>query len=379
MTADEPSDRAARADWAARADAAAKAVTGQFGHRLLGIPGTWLAGVELPRARPQLPWSEWHYWWQAHVLDCLVDAAIRERATLPHASGAEPPSFALARRLVHTIRLRNFGAFGNLFFDDMAWLALAAGRVDALSRDVRGAGFGAARRASDALCRRLSGGDTRELGGGMWWSAKRDYKNTAATGPAALCFARRAKDGDRRRAQALVDWLYAALFDPAQGLFLDGIHAHRGNRRQGKPDETASLNRDVWTYNQGPVLGALLELGDDDPDSALQAQGNLARAAQLIDAIDRGLAQDGILRSDGAAGDPALFRGILTRYLALAARDRRLPEDARGVARRLVLATADAAWTASAWRESSILSARLSAWMTLEAAWSASQTPPRSN
>ncbi|MDQ4503009.1 glycoside hydrolase family 76 protein [Sinomonas sp. ASV322] len=378
------------AEWAARAEAAATAVTGNFGHRLLGIPGTWLGWVELPRARPQLPWSEWHYWWQAQLLDCLVDAAAREHATDPPAAGAEPPSFTLARRLIRTIRFRNFGSFANMFFDDMAWLALAARRADELSRHMRGVGLGAARSAAEALGRRLVAGDTPDLGGGMWWNTSRTYKNTAATGPAALFFARRATQADRRRAQALVEWLYEKLFDTSAGLFLDGIDVRRDADGRGA---TTTLNRDVWTYSQGPVLGALLELGDDEPASAQpagapsagappagaqsastpDARRDLARAAELVTAIDRGLARDGVVRSDGTAGDPALFRGILTRYLALAARDARLPDKTRATAGRLVLATAQNAWAEAAWRESRVLSARLAAWMTLEAAWTVSE------
>jgi predicted alpha-1,6-mannanase (GH76 family) len=50
-----------------------------------------------------------------------------------------------------------------------------------------------------------------------------------------------------------------------------------------------------------------------------------------------------VLRCDGT-GDGGLFTGILTRYLALAATDRRLPRDVRTTAAGLVTGTAGALW-----------------------------------
>lgn len=53
----------------------------RFGHRLMGIPGTWIGALRalpdqpLPKAGAR-PWSEWHYWWQAHYLDAIIDAAF---------------------------------------------------------------------------------------------------------------------------------------------------------------------------------------------------------------------------------------------------------------------------------------------------------------
>ncbi|XAZ31960.1 hypothetical protein AAHB34_03285 [Paenarthrobacter ureafaciens] len=103
--------------------------------------------------------------------------------------------------------------------------------------------------------------------------------------------------------------------------------------RNGEP----VLESAVYTYNQGPVLGALLELG-----GAVE----LERASRLIEAIGRGLTLPGtgVVRCEGT-GDGGLFTGILLRYLALAARDARLPESTRSTARDLVLSTAEALWT----------------------------------
>jgi predicted alpha-1,6-mannanase (GH76 family) len=313
----------------ARAQAAAESVKRAFGHEFLGLRGTWLAWVWAPHPRPQLPWSEWHYWWQAHLLDCLVDASLREVRTGAAPSGdtaakrSLPPSLALAQRHLKGIRLRNFGRFPNLFFDDMAWLALASARTNELARKLTGNDLPPASDAVQILAEKLRGGHTDDLGGGMFWNTRRKYKNTATTAPAALFFAR---TGDTDRAQALVDWLYRNLVDPDSGLFLDGLHLEN--------DGGTRLDPAVYAYNQGPILGALLELGG----------GNLGPANDLVRAIDAGLTDSrGLLKAHGG-GDGGLFMGILGRYLAVAADDRRLPEGTRATARRLVTDTAEALW-----------------------------------
>ena len=339
------------ATWSFRAQTAADAVNTAFGHRLLALPGTWIGAVQYPRRSGLRPWAEWHYWWQAHYLDCLVDSAWRQSAAGPEL-GQLPEPLRRAEALLRAIRLRNYLHLTNSFYDDMAWLALATGRADALARTARPQGLPAARRASARLGAQLLTGDTQDLGGGMFWSRKRDFKNTPATGPSALYFAR---NDQPDRAQRLLDWLRNTLYDPATGLYLDGIHPHPSG---------PEIERTIYTYNQGPVLGALLELG---------GAANLASAAELIEAIGLQLTQawaaparDGVsaLAQEGASdggnltfpggrlrplrlegsGDHGLFSGILARYLAAAATHPVLPEPARTRAAGLVLDTAEALW-----------------------------------
>ncbi|ASN50953.1 glycoside hydrolase family 76 protein [Sinomonas sp. R1AF57] len=345
-------DQTSPAEWARRAQIAADSVNEGFGHRLLGFaPGTWIGSVVRPR-RVALPWDPWHYWWQAHYLDCLVDASWRklggpapqrggparqgqDPATQGQgpATGAgpseprEPRELRLARALLRTIRIRNFLQYRNAFYDDMAWLALAAGRAEFLTQRVDERGIRSARNAARVLGAQLASANTDDLEGGLFWNMKRDFKNTPATAPAALHFARA---GDRERAQRLVDWLNARLLDPEQGLYLDGLRMSR--------DGSTTLVKDVWTYNQGPVLGALLELG---------GSANIGRAADLVEAVDRRLTlplgETRVLQANGD-GDGGLFMGILARYLTVAAVSSGLPAEARFTARRLVIDTAQAVW-----------------------------------
>jgi predicted alpha-1,6-mannanase (GH76 family) len=206
---------------------------------------------------------------------------------------------------------------------------------------------------------------TEDLGGGAFWNTDRDFKNVPAGGPIALHLAR---IGDVEGARSLIDWMYARLLDPATGLFLDGVRVVAGEE---------VVVRDVYTYNQGTVLGALVTLGD--PTSR-------ERAAALVGAVDRGLTtgdHHALLTHGGHDG--GLFTGILARYLTLAAADPATDVATAATARRLVTATADAFWRGRAETRDATrfpievvepaapsgrleLSTQLQAWMTLEAA-----------
>ena len=334
MTRTVPS---AAPNWSFRADEAARSVTRLFGQRLFFLPRTHIAAILRPSGRLKNLSRPWHYWWQAHYLDCLVDAGRRELGSPEHPGARfdgenRPSAGQLATRLVTGIRLRNFLTVVNNYYDDMAWLALATLRLDKLAEDTRKhSGRGRNAKVLQSLTLQFDSASTDDLGGGTFWSTKRDFKNTPATAPVALYYAR---TGNRAKAQALLDWLDARLYEPGQGLYRDGL------RISGTGDVV--LEDTIYTYNQGPVLGALLELG---------GEANLARAAALVAAVANNLTQPApllgrtasVLRCEGT-GDGGLFTGILVRYLALAAGDERLPAETRAKAAALVNDTAEALW-----------------------------------
>lgn len=331
MTA--PDAAAAPADWSARADEAARSVTRTFGQRLVFLPGTHIAAIERPSSRLKNLVRPWHYWWQAHYVDCLVDTGRRELTRGARFDGGSRPSAGqLASQLVTGIRVRNFLTFVNNYYDDMAWLALSTLRLEKLAEETRMPGRRRNARVRRSLTLQFDSASTDDLGGGTFWSKKRDFKNTPATAPVALYYAR---TGNTTKAQVLVDWLHAKLFDSAQGMYQDGLRING--------DGEVLLEAAIYTYNQGPVLGALLELG---------GQANLDRAAALVDAVARHLTRPAIQASGRTAavlhcegtGDGGLFTGILARYLALAATDGRLPAPTRATAAALVTETAQAFW-----------------------------------
>ncbi|GLW92248.1 glycoside hydrolase family 76 protein [Actinokineospora globicatena] len=314
--------------WAARAGIAEDAVRARFMRRVFALPGTQL-GLPAIGSRVHL---RWNYWWQAHLLDCLVDARLRDPT---------PERDRAIAALVRGIHVRNFGVWTNRYYDDIAWLGLALQRA------------GGSERALSAIEARLRSGWTDDLGGGIWWRRGDTFKNVPANGPAAIFLARR---GDHEWARAALDWMDRTLVDPATGLVWDGI------RLDGE------LVRLIYTYCQGVFIGAAVELSTPD------------LAARTIRAVRRYVATAHVLPGQGT-GDGGLFAGILARYLAQSAL--RLPTAEADTARRLVFASADALWrhrviTADGplfgvrWApgsdQSRDLSVQLSAWMTLEAA-----------
>lgn len=349
--------------WAARAGAAERAVHTRHLHPGWALPGTRLGRIGWP-ARPLE--VQWHYWWQAHLLDCLVDGFCR--APTPWRRRA-------VAALVRGVRLRNLTGWVNNYHDDIAWLGLALQRSAALAGVRRP-------RAELAIAHRLRTG--RGPAGGMRWRVGDDFVNAPATGPAAIFFARRANLG---LAGSLADWIVEQLVDPSTGLVLDGVRVH--------PDGSVrTVERAVYSYCQGVLLGACAEL------AVATGQRRWAEQAdRTVHAVAEHLTDSGVLRGHGD-GDGGLFTGILARYLALAAQSwPAIGRATASAARRLVLTSAEAAWRnrevaeggpvfGPQWsvpaspprpgRPERDLSVQLSGWMLLEAAASLTRTHPGS-
>ncbi len=337
----------------ARAAAAERAVVSGHLRRVWGIPGTALGVVSAPAGLPHRAFASWYYWWQAHLVDCLVDAERRA----PNAARQ-----AQLRSIVRGHRVRNLGALTNAYHDDMAWYGLALLR----SGEVAGRDY---RPAVSVLGRVLRQEWDAAPTGGIAWRTGDSFRNAPANGPAALLLARL---GDRVRASAISDWIEANLLDPATGLIRDGV-------RDGAAEPG---DRIFYTYCQGVVLGAEVELMSDAGDGR-----HVARACRLVQAIAAQLAPGGVLVGC-TGGDGGLFAGITARYLTGAAT--RLPartgeqRAASRTAAELVRASAEAAWlhrrsvdgtprfgldwSAPAGPGPAELSVQLSAWMLLEGA-----------
>lgn len=296
--------------WANRAASAEAAITARHVRRLWQLPATQLGVVAWPSTRRDRWFGCWHYWWQAHLLDCLIDAQVRD----PH-----PRRRKRIGAQLRSHRLRNIGRWTNDYYDDMAWLALAIERGDRLLGIERDAALGV-----------LTGQFLRawmpEFGGGIPWRKHERFFNAPANGPAGIVLAR---VDELRQAQMMADWIDDTLIDPETHLVFDGI-------------KKGSLVRAQYTYCQGVVLGLETELA-----ARTAAERHASRVHRLVAAVAEHMAPDGVLKGTGG-GDGGLFGGITARYLALVATD--LPgttpddETARDTARKLVLASAQSAW-----------------------------------
>jgi len=300
--------------WANRAASSEAAVAQRHLKRLWALPGTQLGVVAWPSTRRDRLFGTWHYWWQAHLLDCLVDAQLRD---------PQPERRTKINRQVRSHRLRNNFSWVNSYYDDMAWLALA------LERAARVAGV-ERRRALPKLADQFVKAWVPEDGGGIPWRKQDQFFNAPANGPAGIFLARYP---DRlKRAEQMGDWIDRTLIDPETHLVFDGI-------------KSGSLVRAQYTYCHGVVLGLETELA---ARTGAEARGrHQARVHRLVAAVNEHMASSGVLKGSGG-GDGGLFAGITARYLALVATT--LPGDsaddatARDAARTLVLASAESAW-----------------------------------
>jgi predicted alpha-1,6-mannanase (GH76 family) len=300
--------------WANRAASSEAAVAQRHLKRLWALPGTQLAVVAWPATRRDKLFGTWHYWWQAHLLDCLVDAQLRDPQPHRHTS---------INRQVRSHRLRNNFRWTNSYYDDMAWLALA------LERAARIAGVERSR-ALPTLADQFVKAWVPEDGGGIPWRKQDQFFNAPGNGPAGIFLARY---GDHlKRAGQMGDWIDRTLIDPETQLVFDGIKA-------------GSLVRAQYTYCQGVVLGLETELAART--GAEVRRRHAARVHRLVAAVNQHMAPSGVLKGSGG-GDGGLFAGITARYLALVATS--LPGDsaddvvARDTARTVVLESAKSAW-----------------------------------
>ena len=323
--------------WAHRADLAESAINERHGSRVWGIPRTNLAVVSWPPTTKERLFQRWHYWWQAHYLDCQVDAALR-RATRARRTRI--------RDTITGIRIRNLSKLTkNNYYDDKAWLALAmdrAGHLDKVSPT----------KALAPLEENIVAG-VDSLTGVLPWRTGETFYNVPSNGPAAIMMAR---TGRLAQAREITDWMFDHLLND-DGLMMDGLRM-----RMHGPEIVENLH----PYCQGVALGACLEIslalreqaGFDhtdeivdvhDAERADEAMIYLTRIRGLVQAVAVHMATPaGVIDWDTGDGDGGLFKGILVRYLADVAV--RLPADSpanravKKIAARLVTASAHSVW-----------------------------------
>ncbi len=287
---------------AKRADLAEQAIVRRHVRTLWGQSGLRLGTLVWPSSLLDQSLLKWCYWWQAHLLDCAVDAAHRART---------PERIERVVALANGIRARNLTGWTNRYYDDMAWLALALERAERLL-GIRFAD------AVEELKSALIDGWNPAVGA-VPWRIGDDYYNTPAIGPTAIALAR---TGELSRAEQLADFLHNRLRDADSDLILDGRYEPGGR-----------VDRTVLTYCQGVAIGLEAELAVRTGESV-----HHDRAAALVAAAGNRLVHAGVIAASGA-DDSGLFMGILARYLAEAALSLR-----NTTAARIVHTSARAAW-----------------------------------
>lgn len=196
--------------------------------------------------------------------------------------------------------------FVDEYYDDNGWWALAW--IQAY--DVTG--NAAYLSMAETIFTEMTGGWDSTCGGGLWWSTAQTYKNAI---PNELFLTVAAKLANRTTgtasaaylawAQKEWTWFKASGMINAQNLVNDGLNS-------SDPNACINNGKTTWTYNQGVILGGLVELYKADNDSTLVPQ-----AEAIANAAIANLSANGVLIEPGkiAGGDGPQFKGIFMRNL----------------------------------------------------------------
>jgi predicted alpha-1,6-mannanase (GH76 family) len=244
-------------------------------------------------------------WWNsANAITVLVDYARVSKSTQYNAIVAN--TFTTAQK-------KNPG-FLNKFYDDEGWWALAWIDAYDLTRNkdylvMAESIFADMAAAWDDTC-----------GGGIWWSKDKDYKNAIANElflSVAAHLINRTTGSTRSQylewGNREWKWFQTSGMINDKNLINDGLGKVGG---QAAGQACTNNGRTTWTYNQGVVLGGLVELSSANHDPVLkQSARKIATAAitQLVD--DNGILHDGCEPKCG--GDGVQFKGIFVRNLVL--------------------------------------------------------------
>jgi predicted alpha-1,6-mannanase (GH76 family) len=204
---------------------------------------------------------------------------------------------------------KSFGRYAgrrSRYYDDDGWYLNTWLRAYDLTGDQRylreaEALFTAMTRAWDDTCQ-----------GGLWWSVDRDYKNAITNELFLLSAARLHRRAPRKDGElSYRDWALRAWnwFD-ASGMIND---AHLIN--DGLDGSCANNGGVTWTYNQGVILGALVELSRVTGD-----QEHIRRAERIADATIASLVSPGgILKEPcepgNCTGNGQIFKGVFAQGL----------------------------------------------------------------
>jgi len=201
--------------------------------------------------------------------------------------------------------------FLNKYYDDEGWWALAWIDVYDLTGDGRYLSI------AESIFSDMTTGWDDSCGGGIWWSKDRQYKAAIAN---ELFLSVGAHLANRVSAQrglyldwANKEWVWFAHSGMinSQNLINDGLG---GGDSKTPANSCVNNGLTTWTYNQGVVLGGLVELSKLNGDALIpQTAQNIASAAisSLVDG--NGILHDTCEPSCGADG--VQFKGIFMRNL----------------------------------------------------------------
>lgn len=240
-------------------------------------------------------------WWNsANAITVLVDYS--------KVSGSAQYGPLLSHTFVSA--QKTYPNFFDNYYDDDGWWALAWIDAYDLTKNPEYLSM-----ASSIFTEMTGAWGTHTCGGGIWWSKAHTYKNAIANElflSVAAHLANRTNDPGLQAqylswAQKEWQWFRSSGMINSQNLINDGLTSTN-------PLDCVNNGQTTWSYNQGVILGGLVELYQASPDPALSSMAQSIANATLLHLTVNGILHDPCEPNCGADG--VQFKGIFVRNLA---------------------------------------------------------------
>lgn len=237
-------------------------------------------------------WDSTNWWNAANALYVVVDYGKRTGNTTYQSV------------IENTYTKHIDGGFLNEYYDDMGWWALTWIHAYDWLKDERYLN------AARSIFWHMTSAWDDTCGGGVWWRKDREYKN-AITNELFLQIAARLYN--RTQEASYLEWAQREWAWFAQTGMINELNLVNDGLRD------CVNNRDItWTYNQGVILGGLVELYYATNDRALITQAEaIADSAITLLIDDNGVLREPCELAFNCGQDGPQFKGIFMRNLGL--------------------------------------------------------------
>ncbi len=243
-------------------------------------------------------------WWNdANIITVLADFS--------KASGSK--AYVPVFQNTYMQAQKSYYGFLNHFYDDEGWWTLAW--IDAY--DVTGDRqyLSVAQSIFEDMA---AGWDSTTCGGGIWWNKDRKYKNAIANELFLSVSTRLANHmADPAQKAHYLTWAQMEWQWFSQSGMINQNHLINDGLNSSDPSHCVNNGQAVWSYNQGVVLGGLVELHKAIPANAtlLPTAKVIADAALLHLTDANGVLHDQGEANGGPTGGGVQFKGIFVRNL----------------------------------------------------------------
>lgn len=230
-----------------------------------------------------------HFWTRAETLEIVVDAYERTQ---------DKKYLDLFDEMYRGFT-DDFGTewSGNIYNDDIMWMVIATVRAYQVSGNQEY--LDQAKYHFDLVFERAW---DEELGGGLYWRADNQTKNSCINCPAVIAaslLSKNLKDETyMEKAFRIYEWQRENLFEEATGAVYDAYDLKEG------------INKWTSTYNQGTFMGAATMLYEYTGDDKYLEDAKLA-----ADYTVNIMFENEVMNSEESGNDLPGFKGILARWL----------------------------------------------------------------